>query len=179
MRVYGYHVLTSKKIRFRFASLLGIIVKRIDLTTEELLICRLLGVMRRSSAMHSVQDRQVGTNDTWEIDVDGMVGEYCVAKHLNVCPDLTVGPRSGGSDLISRKKKTIDVKTTRVTNGHLLVHLDKINNPCDIYILVIVDDFGGNIIGYAPKEEIFHEHKIKKLGHGPGYALTQSELKPL
>jgi hypothetical protein len=179
MKEYGYHVLTHRKIRFRFASLLGVILKRIDLTEEELFICRMLGVMRRSSAMHSVKDRQVGKNDTWAIDIDGMVGEYCVAKYLNVCPDLTVGPRSGGADLISRTKQRIDVKTTRIPDGRLLATIEKAKDPCDIYILVIVDDKGGNIIGYATKDQLFSIANITDLGHGEGYALNQEDLKPL
>lgn len=154
-------------------------MKRIDLTTEELLICRLLGVMRRSSAMHSVKDRQVGKNDTWAIDIDGMVGEYCVAKHLNVCPDLTVGPRKGGADLISRTKQRVDVKTTRVPDGRLLATMEKAEDPCDIYILVIVDDKGGNIMGYATKEQLFSPENITDLGHGDGYAMTQDRLMAL
>lgn len=151
-------------------------MKRINLTTEELFICRMLGVMRRSSAMDAVKDRQVGKDDTWSIDIDGMVGEYCVAKALNVCPDLTVGPRKGGADLISRTKQSIDVKTTRIPNGRLLATLEKAKDPCDIYILVIVDDSGGNIIGYATKDQLFSFENITNLGHGEGYGLTQDKL---
>jgi hypothetical protein len=151
-------------------------LRRINLTTEELFICRMLGVMRRSSAMNAVKDRQVGKDDSWKIDIDGMVGEYCVAKALNVCPDLTVGPRKGGADLISRKNQQIDVKTTRVPDGRLLATLEKAEDPCDIYILVIVDDKGGNIIGYATKDQLFAPENISDLGHGDGYALDQHRL---
>ena len=80
---------------------------RINLTEAELFICRMLGVMRRSEAMHKVSNKQVGKDDTWSIDIDGVVSEYCVAKMLNICPDLTVSVRSGGVDLISSKGKTI------------------------------------------------------------------------
>jgi len=58
--------------------------KRIDLSEAELLICRNLGVMRRSTAMHKVTDQQMGNQDTWAIDIDGMVGEFCAAKFLNL-----------------------------------------------------------------------------------------------
>ena len=47
---------------------------RINLSDAELFICRTLGVMRRSEAMHKVVDQQVGKDDTWSIDIDGMVG---------------------------------------------------------------------------------------------------------
>jgi len=70
--------------------------------------------------MNNVVDQQMGNQDTWSIDIDGMVGEYCVAKFLNLCPDLTVGIRSGGADLMTHKGMSMDVKTTRHKNGKLL-----------------------------------------------------------
>ena len=152
---------------------------RVELTKAELFICRMLGMMRRSVAMDNVIDQQVGKDDTWSIDIDGVVGEYCVAKHLNVCPDLTVSARRGGSDLISVLGETIDVKTTRIKNGRLLATLKKAEDPCDIYVLVIVDDAGGDIVGCATKEDLFQEKNIKDLGHGPGYALDKNQLKEL
>ena len=149
---------------------------RIDLSESELLICRMLGVMRRSTAMHKVVDQQMGNQDTWGIDIDGMIGEFCVAKFLNLCPDLTIGIRKGGADLLNHNQKTIDVKTTRHKNGRLLATLKKIDSQCDRYVLVIVDDLGGDIIGWTPKENLFDEKNKINLGHGVGYALTQQQL---
>jgi hypothetical protein len=148
---------------------------RIDLTPHELLICKTIGVMRRTAASNKVVDRQMGTQDPWDIDVDGMVGEFCVAKHLNVFPDLTVGIRSGGADLI-KNGKNIDVKTTRYKNGHLLATLKKAEAPCDTYILVIVDDKGGDIVGWVSKGKLFVDENIKDKGHGDGYVMSQSQL---
>ena len=152
-------------------------MSRIDLTEAELFICRTLGVMRRSTAMHKVLDQQMGKQDTWAIDIDGMVGEFCAAKYLNLCPDLTVGIRKGGADLVSHRGKTIDIKTTRHKNGRLLATLKKIESMCDTYVLIIVDDFGGEVIGWASKEELFHENNKTDLGHGMGYALNQDQLR--
>lgn len=152
---------------------------RVDLTKAEMFICRMIGMMRRSKDMGNVIDQQVGKDDTWGIDIDGVVGEYCVAKQLNVCPDLTVSPRKGGIDLKSRTGNSIDVKTTRHKSGRLLATVKKIEDPCDIYVLVIVDDNGGDVIGYATKEDLFDEKNIKDLGHGNTYALDQNELKEL
>jgi len=149
----------------------------IRLTDAELHICRMLGVMRRSEAMHKVVDQQVGKDDTWAIDIDGMVAEYCAAKAMNLCPDLTVSVRNGGADLISRNGKTIDVKSTRHKNGRLLATLKKAQDPCDYYVLVIVDDLGGNIVGWADSGMLFAEGNKTDLGHGVGYAMTQDQLK--
>ena len=149
---------------------------RVDLTKEEMFVSRMLGVMRRSAAMHNVTDQQMGEQDTWAIDIDGVVGEICAAKYLNLCPDLTIGIRKGGADLISREGKTIDVKATRHKHGRLLATLKKIESQCDRYVLVVVDDFGGQIIGWASKEKLFRDHNQIDLGHGTGYALEQHQL---
>jgi len=126
--------------------------------------------------MHKVVDQQMGNQDTWAIDIDGMVGEFCVAKFLNLCPDLTIGVRRGGADLVTQDGKTIDVKTTRHKDGRLLATLKKIDSQCDRYILVVVDDFGGDVIGWASREKLFDEANKTDLGHGTGYALTQQQL---
>jgi hypothetical protein len=60
-----------------------------------------------------------------------------------------------------------------------LATVKKIEDPCDIYVLVIVDDNGGDVIGYATKEDLFDEKNIKDLGHGNTYTLDQNELKEL
>jgi hypothetical protein len=149
---------------------------RIDLTVHEMLVCQTLGVLRRSSAMGNVKDQQMGDQSPWNIDIDGVIGEMCVAKHFNVFPDMTVGIRKGGSDLVVNYK-SVDVKTTRIKSGRLLSTLSKAENPCDIYVLVIVDDKGGNIVGWADKKLLFLPENITDLGHGKGYALTQIQLK--
>ena len=149
----------------------------IRLTDAELHICRMLGVMRRSEAMHKVVDQQVGKDDTWAIDIDGVVAEFCAAKQLNLCPDLTVSVRNGGADLITHKGQTVDVKSTRHKNGRLLATLKKAQDPCDVYVLVIVDDFGGDVVGWASKDMLFQDANKTDLGHGVGYALTQDQLR--
>jgi hypothetical protein len=151
---------------------------RVDLTVHEMLVCQTLGVLRRSSAMGNVKDQQMGDQSPWNIDIDGVIGEMCVAKYFNVFPDMSVGIRKGGADLLIRKK-SIDVKTTRVKTGKLLSTLKKIEDPCDIYILVIVDEKGGDIAGWIEKENLFLPENISDLGHGKGYVLKQEQLKKI
>jgi hypothetical protein len=151
-------------------------MERINLSVHELLICKTLGVFRRTCASGNVVDRQMGKQDPWEIDIDGMVGEFRVAKWLNVCPDFTVSIRKGGVDLVSPSGKTIDVKTTRYKTGRLLATSSKVNDACDFYVLAIVDDTGCSIAGWATKEELLREDNLLDLGHGKGYAMEQSKL---
>jgi len=132
--------------------------------------------MRRSTALNNVVDQQMGKQDPWAIDMDGVIGEFCVAKAMNVCPDLTIGIRKGGTDLYSRSNKTIDVKSTRVKSGRLLATLKKDADPCDVYVLAIVDDEGCDIAGWTSKEVLFDAVNIKDLGHGKGYVMDQDQL---
>ena len=132
--------------------------------------------MRRSVAMKNVKDQQVGNDCVWSIDIDGVVAEYCVAKMLNVCVDLSVSPRNGGHDLVS-KGKTIDVKSTRHKNGRLLATLKKKDSPCDVYILAIVDDGGADVVGWEYGESLFDDKNRIDLGHGVGYGIQQDKLR--
>ena len=107
---------------------------------------------------------------------DRVIAEYCVAKALNLCPDLTVSIRKGGSDLVNYFKRTIDVKSTRYQSGKLLATLKKEDHPCDMYVLAIVNDKGAKIAGWTTKEELFKDENIDDLGHGKGYVMTQDQL---
>lgn len=149
---------------------------RVDLSSSELHICRYIGFLRRSKNLNKTKDQQVGKQDPWDIDMDGVIGEFCVAKSLNLCPDFSVNPRSGGEDLRAHSGKTIDVKTTRNVNGNLVATLNKTNSQSDIYILATVDDYGCNIDGWIYKEDLFVDKNIKNLGHGNTYFFAKENL---
>jgi hypothetical protein len=149
---------------------------RVDLNAGEMHVCRLLGFLRRSINLNKTKDQQVGKQDPWDIDMDGVIGEFCVAKVLNVCPDFSIHARSGGDDLVLSSGATIDVKTTRLKQGNLLATLSKIDAPSDIYILAIVDDKGCNIEGWIQKDMLFKKENLKNLGHGLTYFLSKEQL---
>jgi hypothetical protein len=149
---------------------------RVDLNAGEMHVCRLIGFLRRSINLNKTKDQQVGKQDPWDIDMDGVIGEFCVAKVLNVCPDFSIHARSGGDDLVLTGGKTVDVKTTRHQQGNLLATLSKINSPSDIYVLAIVDDRGCEIEGWISKEDLFKKENIKNLGHGSTYFVAKEQL---
>jgi hypothetical protein len=149
---------------------------RVELLSGELHVCRTIGFLRRCTNLHKTKDQQVGKQDPWDIDMDGVIGEFCVAKTLNICPDFSIHARSGGGDLTLSDGRTVDVKTTRFKQGNLLATLNKINDPSDIYILAIVDGSGCNIEGWVAKEGLFKDENIKNLGHGLTYFLSKDEL---
>ena len=106
-------------------------------------------------------------DDGFQADVDGMVAEMCFGKLFNYYVDMGLGKKK--ADFVSRKGETIDVKSTRYKTGKLLATLDKKNDPCDLYVLMVVDDHGAWYRGFVRKEELFQESNIRDLGRGSGY----------
>ena len=149
---------------------------RIDLNAGEMHVCRLIGFLRRSINLNKTKDQQVGKQDPWDIDMDGVIGEFCVAKILNVCPDFSIHARSGGDDLTLPNGKSIDVKTTRLKQGNLLATLSKVTSQSDVYILAIVDDRGCDVEGWVSKEQLFKNENVRNLGHGNTYFLSKEQL---
>lgn len=152
----------------------------ISMHPAELAVAYTLAVMRNSVARgHNVPDKQMGDQDPVEIDWDGIVGELAMAKAYNLFPDLTVSPRSGGHDLVGRNGKTIDVKTTRHKNGRLLAELGKESKRSDMYVLAVRSGATVLLAGWAPAALLLQDENIRDLGHGRGYALDQTDLRPM
>jgi hypothetical protein len=147
------------------------------LSEEEVKIARFLGKRRRESARAGfVKDTQIGKQNPIDIDVDGVLAELAFAKRFNLYPDLSVGPRSGGADFIVNSK-TIDIKATRYITGKLLATIKKAKDPCDYYVLAVINkDNDIKLCGMASKEKLFIEENIVDLGHGKGYCLSQEKL---
>lgn len=151
----------------------------VTLSDSELAVATMVALARRSSARGSnVYDAQVGKQDPFEIDLDGMLAELAFAKQFNYYPELTVGPRSGGADFVTRIGETVDVKATRHQNGRLLATMKKNLDPCDIYVLaIILSNRQVDLCGYMKREELFQQKNLINLGHGTGYGVTQDKLQ--
>lgn len=148
----------------------------IRLTPSEAKVVSILARDRYQSARAgNVDNARIGPQSDEQTDLDGLGAEIAVAKFLNLFPDLTVGPRSGGADLLNANL-TIDVKHTRYANGRLLATLKKAADPCDIYVLVtgVLPEY--YVVGWAYGHELIHEDNLRDLGHGVGYVLDQAYL---
>jgi hypothetical protein len=152
-------------------------MNNVILSEEEIKIAKFLGKKRRESARAGfVKDTQIGKQNPIDIDVDGVLAELAFAKCFNLYPDLSVGPRSGGADF-TVNNKTIDIKATRYVNGKLLATIKKAKDPCDYYVLAVINkDNDVKLCGMAPKERLFLEENIVDLGHGKGYCSSQEKL---
>ena len=151
----------------------------VELTDSEYSVAVMLAIARRSAARgNGVVDMQIGKQDPYEIELDGLMAEIAFAKQFNYYPDLTVGPRNGGEDFRLRSGKTVDIKATRHKNGRLLATLKKESSPCDLYVLAIIEPVKSvNLIGYIASDDLFKQSNLIDLGHGTGYGVTQADLR--
>lgn len=153
---------------------------RVTLNDVEQEFCIRVAALRfASNRSAGVKNAKIGPQSNFLTDVIGLGGELSVARAFNVYPDLTVSPRAGGVDLISKTKKKVDVKTTAMAQGHLLVRPHSKDNDVDIYVLVIADFPTFDIVGWAERERLFDDKYLTNLGRGVTYAMPQSELNKL
>jgi hypothetical protein len=148
-----------------------------ELNRHEMLVCDIFGSIRRKNAMQFNYDRQVSKQNPYDMDIDGFMGEYVVAKCLNVMPDFTINEKKNPTDLIWNGL-TVDVKTTRNPNGALWVTEYHKKSPCDIYIQVVINNNIGSIKGWIDKSKLFTMSEYVS-GNHPSYKLTQDLLQPI
>jgi hypothetical protein len=156
-------------------------VKRYEVTLDmgERQVARLLGIERHYTKEDiGIVNQRIGPQSDVQSHTDGIAAELAFCKIVNLCPDLTIGPRSGGFDCHTRSGLTIDVKTTRYPNGKLLATLGKQLDDADIYVLMVGEFPTYSWVGWAEASELLDEANILNLGHGPTYALDQSQLHP-
>ena len=127
-----------------------------------------------SRAAKRVQ-KQVGKQEPWDIEQDGLGGEMAAASIFNVFPQFSLSPDSGWDIMLNDKK--IDVNTTEHENGHLLCRLNATKFP-DLYMLMIGVFPVYRCAGWATPEELCRKESIKYFGKGGAYALAQEELHP-
>ena len=148
----------------------------ITLNESEIGLARLVASQRTANnrVAQTKHNVSISGQDNFQNEVLGVCGEMAFAKAYNVYLDLTFHNRSGGHDLIY-KGRTIDVKTTPLEYGKLVVPLKKKSSPSEFYVLVTGNLPTFTIRGYASKDEVFGS--IIDLGHGPCFGLDQDQLK--
>lgn len=107
----------------------------------------------------------------------GYMAELAVARVLNVYPDLSTEPRSGGYDLITPTGTRIDVKWTAGDGHKLLVNLEKDTGNTDVFVLVVGKPPRLTVVGWAYERELMLPQNIVDLGWGKTYALEQEVLR--
>ena len=118
---------------------------RINLNPEELRVVKFIGKARRDNTQKYNTDKQISDQDPYLLDIDGFMGEFIVAKAFNLMPDFELTKKKKHFDLIDGDGLKVDVKSSRIDNIKLRVAEYHDKSPCDIYVLCIVDDLGGDI----------------------------------
>ena len=139
-------------------------------------MCRFIGAMRYATTNDACAEQIQSDLDPLGIVVDGVIGEYCVAKHLNLHFSLDTDLRDWGADLIGRNGETIDVKTTRKQGGRLNATRTSQKKNFDYYILCELANDGAHIVGGITREMFINDKNLVMGKKGEYYAIDRSRL---
>lgn len=146
---------------------------RVDLELPELAVCKMLGNLRTFSARTVASKGTPFNRDGFEIDEDGFIGEYAFCKKHNLFFDITAKPRRGGIDC-KFMGKGVDIKTTRLEKGRLIV---KYNKDVEVVALAIFHVHGAYVTfpGYIMASDLFvKENQTGEFGES--YVVGQNAL---
>lgn len=150
---------------------------KIKLTDSELRICQFVGMMRYHTTSRACEEQIQSDLNPLDITIEGVIGEYCVSKHLNLHFSLDTDLRvEWGADLVTYKGKTIDVKTTRKKGGNLNATLTSANKNFDIYVLCELESDGCNIVGWIAKNKFITPENIVEGKKGAYYTISRDKL---
>jgi hypothetical protein len=150
---------------------------RIELSDTELMLAGQIGAMREM--INRAAKRQDYfphlTESKKRNEMIGVMAEMAFCKWANQYPNLDIAPQSGTTDVIYQGWKC-DIKATDLQNGQLIVPVKKKKGSSDVYVLGVIDKNVVDFRGFAVEDEIINEKRIKDLGHGPTYCMTQEEI---
>jgi hypothetical protein len=115
-------------------------MSKVVLNVAEQKLARFVAKQRYESARkQGVHDGKMGPQSNEDTDLEGIGAEIAYCKVNNVYPDLDVSDRKvfPVEDAVTRQGATVDVKSTKYQNGHLLAVMGKVDKKCDVYALVI------------------------------------------
>jgi hypothetical protein len=119
---------------------------------------------------------KMGGGDDLLINIEGTGGEFAFCKVKNIYPDMTID-HPIPFDCYINGHGYIDVKTTKKTNGMLLVGTWKYRSVPSYYALMVGEFPTYEFKGFFPGEEVFKPENLVNLGHGETYGIEQDRLK--
>jgi len=149
----------------------------IKLNESEIHFLRILASTRSFfSRKNNVVDQKFASDKSgFEIDFDGCLSEYAFCKWHNIHFSLSFRDDTAGQPDCVFKHLTIDIKSTRLPNGRMIVKLN--SQPMDMYVLAIVeDDYTIRFAGFSRSEDIKKDENVRNLGTGDSYVLDQHQL---
>lgn len=148
----------------------------IILNTAEQKLAKYLAKARYERAREANRvNAKVGPQSDDVTDLEGIAAEIAFCKMMNVYPDTEVG-HTPDHDATSVQLGGTDVKSTKYKNGKLLARPCKKGKEPDTYALMIGTFPEYRFAGWVPASDLICDDKVTDLGHGPTYALSQSDL---
>lgn len=150
---------------------------KVELSQTEYMLATQIGMMRHqmNRAAGVKNPAFVAPERQMRIETIGVMAELAFCKWANLYPNLDVVNQSSTPDLIYEGWKC-DIKATDREDGQLIVPVRKKKGASDVYILGIIHDNSVDFSGFATEDEILNEARIKDLGYGPTYCMTQEEI---
>ena len=151
---------------------------QVELNNAEQRLARFMARSRMDNAIkRGITNAQVGSQDRFDIDLEGYGAELAFCKLFNVYPDMSIvadpsADRTGDAIWMG---KTVDVKTTKYKTGRLLAVRWK--QKKDLYALMVGTFPKYEFRGMATGDKLIRQENLTDLGHGEGYALGQHQLK--
>jgi hypothetical protein len=118
---------------------------------------------------------KMGGGDDLLINIEGTGGEFAFCKLKNIYPDMTID-HPIPFDCYLNGHGFIDVKTTKKTNGMLLVGTWKYRSVPSYYALMVGEFPTYEFKGFFPGIEVFKPENLVNLGHGETYGIEQDRL---
>lgn len=149
------------------------------ISPSEYAICHFIGQLRhKETSKHGTERRQDQSLDSMQMSIDGVITEYAVAKALGLFFDINCDYRKFGADLVSKKGKLIDVKSTKQPGGNLNAVVWSGGKPVDVFVLTEIRPTHVRLIGWIDQQTFLQDDNIRDVGNGPFYSLPQSSLRP-
>ena len=149
---------------------------QIHLNDLELKLIKHLSIYRDQTAkgIANFKDNKVDDKPSIQIIYEGLCSEFAFCKLMNIYPDFSL-QNFGHIDCYHPDWGTIDVKSTKFTDGKLLVGLWKTKFP-DAYVLMIDKNPIFDFVGWIESEKMIDDANIEITGKSKNYVMPQWKL---
>jgi len=152
----------------------------VQLTEQELIMGAMQGVLRRVKAIMKNRSDNVSGRptserdiDSWDVDIEGALGEMAFAKYRDLY-------WSGAADFGEGDVGDTEVRTTKYANGHLLLYPSSAHNKR--FALMIGSLGSYKVAGWLSGKDGKQPKFWREMGSGSGrraFMVPQDELKPV
>jgi len=149
------------------------------LSEAEQRLAKFLAIQRFENARRKgLKNAKMGNQSNELTDLEGIASEIAFCKLANIYPDLDLD-HTNAADCFLRDGRAVDVKSTTYKTGRLLSVRWKNAGKVDVFVLMVGQFPKYRCAGFMEASELMQESRLTDLGHGEGFAATQTELKPL